>query len=67
MGEDGAKLVVFDLANIGRFSAQMRDARNGVRRRPARNFLGRANKAIQLDPAVAVGELHDALGDAVGT
>ena len=65
MGENFAQLVVLDLAHIGGFAAQMRDARDGVGGRPAGDFLGRPDLAVQLHTARLVGELHDPLLDAV--
>ncbi len=66
MGKDRAQLVVLDLADIGGAPAQMRDARDGVGRRSARDFLRRADPANKARPPRShVDQLHDALLDAV--
>ena len=64
MGENRAKLVVLDLADIGRLATQMGNARNRVGRRSTADFLGGADPAVKINRALHVDQLHDAFADA---
>ena len=63
MRDDRAKLVVFHLADVSRRSAKRRDDGNCIGRRPSRDFLRWSDASVQIDGAVHVDQLHDALLD----
>ena len=65
MGKDRPQLVILNLANIGRPPTQMRDPRNRIGRRAARNLARGPNAGVKLHRAGHVDQLHDALLDPV--
>ena len=65
VAEDGAELILRDLADERRAAAERGDADHGIGRRAARDLHGRAHFRIQMRDPVGVDQRHVALGQIV--